>query len=393
MKGKKELFMLILGLVLYIVDMATDIYVALQYKRAGEYGWFAWTLTFIIIPLLITSVVAWRQLNKKKGCMKYIGLYLIIPSVSIFFRFKEEFEHWGQTYQKNCPCGENYKECNCRDCKKYRKAISAARKSAYSFAWLRYVETFTESIPQWILQAYIMLSQLSFPWYTVLSASFSFLSLAWSNTALEKARVIKDGHSFGWKVTVLHFTSQLFVLGTRVFVLVMFLYSQGPGGFSILVIFWSVGCFFLMLLTCGYTICTMCCGDAPCCETSLKKMYKKLMLSFLLTFYVSEAVLETLGFHSIAVKIFFHVIKCMENFFLAPFVLRAFPQYNYILVPVMFSLLGTSSLFGLIALVVRHIIHRREQSQDNPNTTNAQSNAYYLPEPGTTSATNRALQV
>ena len=386
MKGKKELFMLILGFALYIVDMVTDIIVASQYKRAGENGWYAWTLTFIIIPLLITSVVAWRQLNNEGCC-------LIIPSLSIFFRFKEEYGHWKQTYHDNLPCGENYKECNCTDCKKHRKAISAARESAYEFAWLRYLETFTESTPQWILQAYIMLSQLSFPWYTVLSASFSFLSLAWSNTALEKARVIKDGHSFGWKVTVLHFTSQLFVLGTRVFVLVMFLYSHGPSNYFALVIFWLVNCILLTLLTCGYTICTMCCGDAPCCETSLKKMFKKLMLSFLLTFYVSETVLETLGFHSITVKIFFHVIKCMENFFLALLVSSALPQYNYILVPVMFSLLGTSSVFGLVALVVRHTIHRREQSQDNPNTTNAQSNAYYLPEPGTTSAANRALQV
>jgi hypothetical protein len=335
--------------------------------------------------------VAWRQLDKTKGWMKYMELHLIIPSVSIFFRFKEEFEHWGQTYQKNCPCGENYKECNCRDCKRYRKAISAARNSAYKFAWLHYVETFTESTPQWILQAYIMLSQWSFPWYTVLSASFSFLSLAWSNTTLEKARVIKDGHSFGWKVTVLHFTSQLFILATRVYILVMFLYSQGPGNYFILVIFWLVDCILLTLLTCGYTICTMCCGDAPCCETSLKKMFKKLMLSFVLTFYVSETVLETLGFHSIAVKIFFHVIKCMENAFMMS--TGGDTQYNYILAPVTYSLFGTSSLFGLIALVVRHIIHRREQSQDNPNTTNAQSNAYYLPEPGTTSATNRALQV
>ena len=399
MNGKKELLLLIVGLVLYIVDIAIDIYVALQYKRAGEYGWFALTVIFIALPLWITNFMALYQMKSRTDIRTDVCFYLMFLGVPILLRFTEEFGHWKRTYHDNPPCGENYKECNCTDCKKHREARSAAKVSAYRLAWIRYVETFTESTPQWILQVHIMLRQWSFPWYTVLSASLSLLSLAWSNTALEKTRVTKDGHDFGWKVTVLHFSSQLLLLTTRLSAFVTFTVAFGPFILIILPFEWSMGCALLTCFLCGHMLCRICRGEARCCEVSLKSMCIKLVLTLLLTFYVSETVLESLGFNFIAVKIFFHLFKWFESTWMMAMGLGAFrlgPQ-NFVFsvwVPIASSLLVASLVFGLIVLVVRHRIQRRQQSQDNPNTTNAQSNAYYLPEPGrTTSATNRALQV
>ena len=129
-----------------------------------------------------------------------------------------------QTHWDNPPCGDNYKECNCPDCEQYRAAITKSNKSAYDLAWVRYVETLTESTPQWCLQVYIMLRQWDFPWLTVLSTVISLLSLAWSITALEKARANKNSHNFTLPATVVFFTSQLFSLLSRLLAIAAFAY-------------------------------------------------------------------------------------------------------------------------------------------------------------------------
>jgi hypothetical protein len=69
-----------------------------------------------------------------------------------------------------------------------------------------------------------MLRQWDFPWLTVLSAVISLLSLAWSITALEKARINKNSHNFTLPATVVFFTSQLFSLSSRLFAIVAFGY-------------------------------------------------------------------------------------------------------------------------------------------------------------------------
>ena len=156
------------------------------------------------------------QFHKDNHCFLSMLAFLLI-----FVRFQEEFNQWKRTYRDNCPCGEYDNECNCTNCKKHRAALSEYRKSAYRFAWIRYIETYIESTPQWWLQVYVMLKKWSFPWYTVVSAIISLLSLAWSITALEKARLAKDGHDISNKATALHFVSQLFVLTPRLFVMVI----------------------------------------------------------------------------------------------------------------------------------------------------------------------------
>ena len=216
MTGKTELFMLITGLVLFIFDMVTDIVVAVLYGLKGEYWWFGLTLFFIIVPLFIVNFLACVQAEEHEG------LFLVCSS--IFVRYVEEFKYWKQTHWDNPPCGDNYKKCNCPNCEQYRVAITKSNKSAYNLAWVRYVETLTESTPQWCLQIYIMLRLWDFPWLTVLSTVISLLSLAWSITAHEKARANKNSHNFTLPATVVFFTSQLFSLLSRLFAIAAFAY-------------------------------------------------------------------------------------------------------------------------------------------------------------------------
>ena len=221
MTGKTELFMLITGLVLFIFDMVTDIVVGVLYGLKGEYWWFGLTLFFIIVPLFIVNVMAAYQTFYASTKLAWCLSFTCSP---IFVRYVKEFKDWKETHWDNPPCGDNYKKCNCPNCKQYREAITKSNKSAYELAWVRYIETLTESTPQWCLQIYIMLRLWDFPWLTVLSTVISLLSLAWSITALEKARANKNSHNFTLPATVVFFSSQLFSLLSRLFAIAAFAY-------------------------------------------------------------------------------------------------------------------------------------------------------------------------
>ena len=144
MRGKKELFMLITSFVLFIFDLVTDIVVAAQYRLKSEYWWFGLTLFFIIVPLIIISVMAYSD----DGFCGTLSCCLMFVCSSIFVRYAQELKYWEKTHWDNPPCGDNYKKCDCPKCEQYRAAITESNRSAYNLAWVRYVETLTESTPQ-----------------------------------------------------------------------------------------------------------------------------------------------------------------------------------------------------------------------------------------------------
>ena len=61
MRGIRELVHLIQRLAIFLIDVLLDCYVAHEYKRQGENGWYGMALTFIIIPFLIVSFMAYVQ--------------------------------------------------------------------------------------------------------------------------------------------------------------------------------------------------------------------------------------------------------------------------------------------------------------------------------------------
>jgi hypothetical protein len=209
-----------------------------------------------------------------------------------------------------------------------------------------------------------MLKKWSFPWYTVLSATVSLLALAWSNTALEKARLSKDGHDFNKKATVLHFVSQLLVLMPRLFAIVIIMHASIVLAVVILLFTWLAETFVLACVTGCHTLSNVCCGDTQCSDPSIKTLCGRLTLTLLLTFYVSETVLESLGFHSIFIKIFFFFAKSAENG-----VMTYMSMYNlnsrdrsYLTVPLAWSFFAAGVFFGALLLIIRHILKRREEA-------------------------------
>ena len=381
MRGKREFIFLMTSLALFVFDVVTDIAVADQYWSEGENVWFGLTVTFIILPLIIISAVANYQTQGCRDCREnWCSIFICWPIFicwSIFERYVTEFTQWKKTYWDNSPCGDNYNECNCPDCEQYRVAKRESNESAYEFAWIRFIETLTESTPQWCIQVYIMFRRWDFPSLAVLSTVVSLFSLAWSITTLEKARVTNEGHNFTPKAAGLYFLFQLVALVSRLFAIAAFAYAFKNAVFLALFGCWLCGSVLLTCLTSGYLMFTICCGDTRCCDPSLKTMCGKLLLSLPLTFYVSEAVLQSLGFESIWIQGLFFGAKSLENFFLVYMVVfQADAKHMSVLGPIAWSLVTVGLLFGTISLAVRYtLLNRNVQVHDNVISIQVQPNA------------------
>ena len=186
MGKRKDRLFLSVGLVLYLFDLGSDIYVAVQYWKNDETWWFGLTVGLICVPSLIVNLTAIFQFFK---IWTFIAAFL---QLSIVIR--------------------------------YAQAFASPKRYVYLVAKLRYLETITESAPQWCLQVYIMLRQWSFPSYTVVSSVFSLLSLAWSITTLEKQRLAEKNRR--WKLfhEYVFFNWQLSTLISRLFAISLFAY-------------------------------------------------------------------------------------------------------------------------------------------------------------------------
>ncbi len=177
---------LVVGMLLYIFDYGSDIYVAIQYWKNNDVWWFGMSTGFILVPSIIVNISRIVQVFNFWTCM------VAVLQLSIVDRYIE--------------------------------AIMSPDTYALSLAKLRYLETITESAPQLCLQVYIMLRQWDFPAYTVVSSVLSLLSLAWSITTVEKERKIKEDGVYKLRAAVLFLIWQLFTLVSRLSAIVLFAY-------------------------------------------------------------------------------------------------------------------------------------------------------------------------
>ncbi len=239
-RGKNEFFLLIIGFVLFVADIVTDVILAVEYERKGDTTSLSLTLIFIIVPHISISIMV--AIDKKGGDCESLCVCLLSLFSSLLIPYGKEFKNWKRRYRDTAPCEScqgNDKESNCRGCDEYDEAVRESNESAYKLAWYRYAEAMLESAPQWCLQVSIMLFQWDFPSVTVTSAVFSFLSLAYSITKLEKTRVRKEGDDFKiWPHFILYFTCQMCTLLSRLSTIVICVYSSYWIPFLILYAHW-----------------------------------------------------------------------------------------------------------------------------------------------------------
>ncbi len=199
--GKKlQRLSLIVGLLLYLFDYGSDIYVAIKYWKNNDVWWFGMTTGFILVPSIIVNITAIIQV------INFWRFIMAVLQLSIVVRYIETII-------------SPYPPVTRRS-----RTTSPDRRRIFFLAKLRYLETITESAPQLCLQFYIMLRQWDFPTYTVVSSVLSLLSLAWSITTLEKERKIKKEGDYKWSAAFVFLIWQLSTLVSRLSAIVIFAY-------------------------------------------------------------------------------------------------------------------------------------------------------------------------
>ena len=104
---------LIVGLMLYLFDYGSDIFVAFQYWKHSEYWWFGLTTGLIVVPSIIVNMTAiCKLMTETRKSIFDCTLHL-----SVVIRYMETI-------------------------------VSLDSSDIYFLTKLRYLETITESVPQ-----------------------------------------------------------------------------------------------------------------------------------------------------------------------------------------------------------------------------------------------------
>uniref|UniRef100_A0A3Q3VQE1 XK-related protein n=1 Tax=Mola mola TaxID=94237 RepID=A0A3Q3VQE1_MOLML len=175
----------IAGLLLHVVDVWTDMALVLKYFQERHFLWTGLTLVFVLSGLVVMQIFsfAWYRddmndaLLKPEGKTSMPGLskcslaVLHLHGVGIFFRYyfliKRGFKVlWRETNS----CSEEE-----RKYEHHRLFCLAA-----DLSMLRLLESFLESVPQLLLQLYIVLGHQECSVMQYLSMTFSFLNVAWA---------------------------------------------------------------------------------------------------------------------------------------------------------------------------------------------------------------------
>ena len=317
-RGMLHLINLIVGFGLHVCDVGFDIYVAIQYAKRDEWWWFAFTLAFVMLPVIVTFSVYSDEIDEDSVCdvCGDILAHAILSLFIVLINYVEDFCVWKRKYWDNKLCIDMHSRCmrySCEYCEEYRKRQA---ESSHDLAFARYLETMSESAPQWCLQNYVMLRQWYFPWYTVLSTVFSFLSLAWSITSLEKANKLYRWFYQSYPTTSLNtvfFAWQLCSLLSRLSALVFFAY----------VFRYQVFVFFglhIILLTIAMHITQQYYDFIP---FDTRRLFFRLLMYmatlYCLTFHISGSVIETLKYdlkHRGLVSFLYQIVVCFENILL-----------------------------------------------------------------------------
>nr|XP_019942954.1 PREDICTED: XK-related protein 9 [Paralichthys olivaceus] len=175
----------IAGLVLYVVDIWTDMGLALKYFCEKQYVWTGLTLLFVLAGLLVSQLFssAWYMDDMKNvlrnpdgrgtvaGMSTGLLVVLHVFGMGVFSRYyhllKRGFEVVRMT-PKCCTVEESREEHHYLFC------------LATDLSMLKLFEAFLESAPQLLLQIYILLGHDEGSVMQYLSMAFSFFNLAWA---------------------------------------------------------------------------------------------------------------------------------------------------------------------------------------------------------------------
>ncbi|KAK1884761.1 XK-related protein 9 [Dissostichus eleginoides] len=159
--AKHRWLLTIAGLLFYVVDVLTDVLLALRYFQQKDYLWTALTLTFVLTGLLVTQIFSyswyWDDINDPlqnpngepniSGMSRGAIAALHLLGVGIFTRYVHLLRRGFRVlWRSSASCTEDQ-----RSVEHHRLFCLAT-----DLSMLKLFEAFLESVPQLLLQIYIV---------------------------------------------------------------------------------------------------------------------------------------------------------------------------------------------------------------------------------------------
>ncbi|XP_075936807.1 XK-related protein 9 [Anarhichas minor] len=344
----------IAGLFLYVGDIWTDIRLAVKYFREGHFVWAGLTLVFVLGGLLVTQIFsyAWYRDDMKDVMMTPEGE----PTVSGLSRGSLVVLHL---------FGMGIFSRYCRLLKKGFAVVWTPRHSytvdersdvhknlfcmATDLSMLKLFETFLESVPQLLLQLYIVLGNGGCSVLQYFSMAFSFFNIAWS--LVDYRRCLRRslphiGEMPSGLPTAIYLLYKLCTINSHIlsYTLLLILSPYTAIGLTVL---WLVGTTWTHVLQTNF-----------CSSRRLELLYRA-VIGVILTFTFFNVKGEDTKVAMIVYYSFYAFVNIAAPLLLA--LLKPELQGSTFLLTVGFLIIG-GSVLGLVCLVLYYLLlHPREK--------------------------------
>ncbi|XP_038057481.1 uncharacterized protein LOC119729052 [Patiria miniata] len=196
----------LISMVTFAADIATDGLAASQYFVHGEPGWGCLTLGFTLLPSIIIQVfsVRWYLADEDMTGWRWVFHCCLIGPVE---RYVTVFETGLEARRSRDPLD-----------------FERLHHQQSDVCMLRLFESFLESAPQVVLQLYIMVATNDENLFTGIAGTVSLFSLCWAVVAYSRAhrRVRTDKNGISWPGAILQTIWRIGMISSRVVALVLF---------------------------------------------------------------------------------------------------------------------------------------------------------------------------
>ncbi|XP_071448225.1 XK-related protein 7-like [Hetaerina americana] len=206
----------------HVLDVAFDIYVAINFYLLAQTHFFIWTVIFIVVPSLSTTFISarwyvgdYKNNPEKKSPLKtwIIRCLALVLQLAPTLRYAESLNYAIKS--------RRYRKKN--DKEKERYYCELMLKEDSDAALLRVVECFLESAPQLVLQLSILMykNPKDYSFHEMLqwaSTVMSLVSLAWALASYQRSLRYpqKNKNNISYKGMAFQFLWHLMVIVSRV---------------------------------------------------------------------------------------------------------------------------------------------------------------------------------
>uniref|UniRef100_A0A4W2IKV1 XK-related protein n=1 Tax=Bos indicus x Bos taurus TaxID=30522 RepID=A0A4W2IKV1_BOBOX len=238
---------IVLALLVFFGDVGTDLWLALDYYRKGDYGYFGLTLFFVLVPSLLVQSLSFRWfvqdytggglgavegLSSRGPPMMGAGYghgAARTPGAQRLCRLSvwiwQSVIHLLQMGQVWRYIRTMYLGIQSQRQKEHQRRFYWAMMYEYADVnMLRLLETFLESAPQLVLQLCIMIQKSRAETLPCVSSVTSLMSLAWVLASYHK--LLRDSRddkkSMSYRGALIHLFWRLFTISSRVISFALF---------------------------------------------------------------------------------------------------------------------------------------------------------------------------